>query len=218
MPSLAPVFVAPVKHSPPIPVLSTSLPEPPSLVPALKIMKRKRPDTTTVSKTSAAAAAPSPIPDSASLSKPPTLINSGPARIASVPSTGRYVTEGPGPWRVPLSTSDKERVSATARIHKPTPGTTLLGPRRIPLPSQAPVPAPDPAPAVALPKAQVVQASGGPGLKGALRAVPPNGSASRVPRAAGGISNPNGSRLPMPKSKIAGLTSGMSGLPRRKVA
>ncbi|KAJ7170130.1 hypothetical protein C8R46DRAFT_1217726 [Mycena filopes] len=44
-----PVFVAPPsRQTPPLPVLSTRLPEPPALIPALKIVKRKHPDTAAV--------------------------------------------------------------------------------------------------------------------------------------------------------------------------
>ncbi|KAJ7109962.1 hypothetical protein C8R44DRAFT_801036 [Mycena epipterygia] len=195
-PSLAPVFVAPpARQSPPIPVLSTSLPQPPALIPALKIVKRKRPDTT---------ATPKPSED----------LHSGVPRTAPamVPPAGRYVTEGPGPWRVPISGGDKEKAAVTGRSQKPVSGTTLPGPRRVPLPTQAPAPVPAPAPAPASMKApsQVTQAAGGLGLKRPLRAVPPNGSASSLPRAVGG------SRLPMPKSKIAAPSG--TGLPRRRVA
>lgn len=212
-PSLAPVFVA----QPPIPVVSTGLSEPPALIPALKIVKRTCPDTKAIPKTAVLPVAAASVVDSVSSPEPPAPVNSGAVRAASAlaPSAGRYVTEGPGPWRVPIPGSNKERVAATARNHKPTPGTTLSGPRRIPLPSQAPTPAPAPAPPKALP--QVAQAPGGPGLKRPLRAVPPNGSASSLPRAVGGIGNSGGSRLPMPKSKIAG-PSGATGLPRRRVA
>ncbi|KAJ7926035.1 hypothetical protein B0H13DRAFT_1110338 [Mycena leptocephala] len=217
-PSLPPVvFVAPpARHHSPIPVLSTSLTEPPTLVPALKIVKRKRPGPTTVPKVAIVETAPL---DSVGLPDPPAPSKCAAARIASptIP-VGRYVMEGPGPWRVPISSSDKEKVAATANHHKPVPGTALSGPRRVPLPTQAPIPSPVPVPApapvptpVSVPapaKGQAAQTVGA--LKRPLRVVPPNGSASGLPRAV------SASRLPMPKSKIPPPTAGM-GLPRRRV-
>ncbi|KAJ6575373.1 hypothetical protein B0H19DRAFT_1230936 [Mycena capillaripes] len=196
-PPLPPVFVAP-------PPPASSLPEPPRLVPALKIVKRKRPDTTTVPK---AAVETAPLDNVVSPNSPATD-NGASTRTASsmIPSVGRYVMEGPGPWRVPISSSDKEKEKVH---HKPVAGSILSGPRRVPLPNEAPIPAPAPAIAStkALPRvaAQLTAA-----IKRPLRVVPPNGSASGLPRAV------SASRLPMPKSKIPVAPAG-TGLPRRRV-
>ncbi|KAJ7751228.1 hypothetical protein DFH07DRAFT_826593 [Mycena maculata] len=211
MPSLNPVFVPPpASQSPPIPVLSTSFPEPPTFVPALKIVKRKRLERKSVPKAADLPGATSLLPDTVPAPEPPAPSTSSAARMAPS-SVGRYVTEGPGPWRVPISTSGKEKAAVTAG--KPTAAVPVSGPRRVPLPNQAPAPAPAPAPVPPKAPSQVAQAAG---LKRPLRVVPPNGSTSGLPRAVGGISS--GSRLPMPKSKIAGATGGGIGLPRRRVA
>ncbi|KAJ7651695.1 hypothetical protein DFH06DRAFT_551407 [Mycena polygramma] len=206
MPSLPPVFVAPpATQCSPIPVLSTSLPEPPALIPALKIVKRKRPDT----------AVPTvAVETSLDQTGPPALDNCvvAPKASSTVPSKGRYVMEGPGPWRVPIAGSDKdkEKVGLVANHHKPVPATAS-GPRRVPLPTEAaaPVPAPvaAPAPALAPTKAPSQVAQTTRALKRPLRVVAPNGSTSGLPRAV------SASRLPMPKSKIPPP----SGLPRRRV-
>ncbi|KAJ6503279.1 hypothetical protein C8R47DRAFT_1105425 [Mycena vitilis] len=205
MPSLPPVFVAPpARQCSPIPVLSTSLPEPPALIPALKIVKRKRPDT----------AVPTVAVEIPVVQTDPPLDNrvAAPKASSAVPSKGRYVMEGPGPWRVPISGSDKdkEKASLVANHHKPVPAAS--GPRRVPLPTESPVtaaPAPAPAPAAALAStkapSQVAQTSRA--LKRPLRVVAVNGSASGLPRAV------SASRLPMPKSKVPPP----SGLPRRRV-
>ncbi|KAJ7040360.1 hypothetical protein C8F04DRAFT_1391837 [Mycena alexandri] len=204
-----PVFVAPpaAKQCSPLPVLSTSLPEPPAFIPALKIVKRKRPDTTTVPNI---AAENHPL-EKTIFPHPPTAARSVHARVAPsvAPPVGRYVMEGPGPWRVPLSISEKDQAPVDA---KPPPGPALSGPRRVPLPTQAPAPAASilpPPPTKAL--SQIAQSTSTLGLKRPLRAVPPNGSVSGLPRAVGGTS---GSRLPMTKSKIP--SAGGTGLPRRR--
>ncbi|KAJ7161325.1 hypothetical protein C8R43DRAFT_992404 [Mycena crocata] len=213
VPPIAPVFVAPpFRPTLPVPILSTTLPEPPTLVPALKIVKRKRPDPISVP---TAAILPDETPslgDGASSIYPSDAIKSSVARLvpSMVPSIGRYVTEGPGPWRVPNSSIDKEKAPTSARSIKPMAGTTLSGPRRVPLPSQDPTPVPPPVSTKAL-------ASRGSGLKRPLRVVPPNMSTSCLPRPASGASIPAASRLPMPKSKLGGGPGG-TGLPRRRVA
>ncbi|KAJ7492373.1 hypothetical protein FB451DRAFT_1218085 [Mycena latifolia] len=203
IPPVAPVFVAPPAT---IHALSTSLPEPPTLVPALKIVKRKRPDAATGSEIGTPGLA-----EGVQSGDPPVPAHSRAARITSLtaPSAGRHVTEGQGPWRVPISNSDKEKVATTARYHKPIPGTTLSGPRRVPLPTQPPPPTKAPS--------QTAQTTNELGLKRPLRLVPPNGSASSLPRAVvGGTSNPSGSRLPMPKTNIATGGTGTR-LPRRRI-
>ncbi|KAJ6504367.1 hypothetical protein DFH09DRAFT_1289419 [Mycena vulgaris] len=199
IPSVAPVFVAPpTRQISPIP---TSLPEPPTLVPALKIVKRKA---TPGSETAVGTQSP------ADGAQSPEPVPSRATRIASssIPSVARSVTEGQGPWRVPISNSDKEKIAATARYHKPIPGTTVAGPRRVPV-----VQAPAPAQPAAKPS-QVAQLTG---LKRPLRLIPPNGSTSGLPRAVGGTSSGSGSRLPMPKSRIATAGGTGIGLPRRRV-
>lgn len=206
--ALPPVFVPPVQHSSPIPVLSTTLPEPPALVPALKIVKRLRPETTTAPQVTVKPGAVDnlPLPDR----KPPAGNRVPADRASTVPPAGRYVMEGPGPWRVPVSGSDKDRekFANAPNRRKLGAGTALSGPRRVPLPSAAPIPAPVPVPAPAATKALQSQTTAS--LKRPLRAVPPNGSASGLPRAVGA------SRLPMLKSKIPPPSAG-TGLPRRKV-
>ncbi|KAJ7631204.1 hypothetical protein FB45DRAFT_917822 [Roridomyces roridus] len=204
--SFGPVFVAPpAKPSPPkvIPTLPTTLPEPPSLVPALKIVKRQRPyaATSSLPPKTASTRLNTVAADAASSAASAPAVASAAATASS--TTGRYVMEGPGPWRVPASNSkDKEK------IVRPTPGAAVgvSGPRRVLVaPAAVPVSAPVPPSKVA--------ALAGP--KRPLRVVPPNGAqpapASGLPRAAG--SSIGGSRLPMPKSKIAVP----SGLPRRRV-
>ncbi|KAJ7361485.1 hypothetical protein DFH08DRAFT_375714 [Mycena albidolilacea] len=182
--ALTPVFVPPVQYSSPIPVLSTTLPEPPALVPALKIVKRLRPETTTAPQVTVKPGAVDnlPLPDR----KPPAG-NCVPAdRASTVPPAGRYVMEGPGPWRVPVSGSDKDRekVANAPNQRKLGAGTALSGPRRVPLPSAAPIPAPAPVPAPAATKA-LPQSQTTASLKRPLRAVPPNGSTSGLPRPCG---------------------------------
>ncbi|KAJ7675362.1 hypothetical protein B0H17DRAFT_1081135 [Mycena rosella] len=207
MPSVAPVFVAPPAKQT-TPALSTSLPEPPTLVPALKIVKRQRPDAATGSETAVGTY------DGAQSANPPVSVPGRATRIASS-IVVRYGTEGQGPMRVPISSSDKDKSATTTKYHKPTPGTTLSGPRRVPAPTQAPPPPPPPA---KIPS-QLVQATSGLGLKRPLRVVPPNGSASAssLPRAVGGTNNASGvSRLPMPSKSKIGTISG-TGIARRKI-
>ncbi|KAF8215945.1 hypothetical protein K438DRAFT_1799773 [Mycena galopus ATCC 62051] len=112
--SLPPVFVAPppVTHCSPPRVLSTSLPEPPALVPALKIVKRTRLETPTVPHVTAQTA---PVNNPSSPEPDPPAHN--PA-FTTVPSAGRYVMEGPGPRRVPISSKDKEKKVAVAANHQ----------------------------------------------------------------------------------------------------
>ncbi|KAJ7786573.1 hypothetical protein B0H16DRAFT_1490919 [Mycena metata] len=206
--SVLPVFVPPppIRQGLPLPVLSTSLPEPPALIPALKIVKRKHPDATTVPKI----AEKTDSVEKPVSTHPLTAAKSGHAR-SFAPPVGRYVMEGPGPWRVPISSSEKDKAPVNA---KPPPGPALPGPRRVPLPTQAPAPAAVPASILPPPPAKAlsqIAQSKLTGMKRPLRAVPPNGSVSGLPRAVGGTS---GSRLPMPKSKIP--SAGGTGLPRRR--
>jgi hypothetical protein len=210
IPPAAPVFVAPpATQISAIPVLSTSLPDPPALVTALKIMKRKRPDPATASGTPGLPVEALDSVDDGQSSSPPTVVRTTPV-ASTIQSVGRFAAEGQGPMRVPNPSSDREKVGATGKYHKPI-GTTLAGPRRVPLPIQAPAAAAPPAKA----PSYGAQSTSGPGLKRPLRLVPPNGSASSVPRAVVGTTKPSGSRLPMPKSKIA--TRVGTGIPRRMI-
>ncbi|KAJ7246268.1 hypothetical protein B0H12DRAFT_1235552 [Mycena haematopus] len=112
-PSFPPVFVAPPIK--PIPVLLTSLPEPPALIPALKIVKRKRPETTTVpAKTN------NPL---ISEPNPPAPDNSA---SSSVPLAGRD--------------KEKGKTTVVANLHKTVVGGARCGPQRVPLPCTFPIP------------------------------------------------------------------------------
>ncbi|KAJ6621122.1 hypothetical protein B0H10DRAFT_2215387 [Mycena sp. CBHHK59/15] len=141
-PSSQAAFIAPQSSSisPTAPVFATPVPRqlsstsddkptgPPALVPALKIVKRKRPDTTTLPSTAAPTTSCKRLQSPSLLlrvpSPDPPSVTSDPIRQAPT-AVGRYVTEGPGPWRVPISNNDKEKVAATARNQKPTLGKEL---------------------------------------------------------------------------------------------
>ncbi|KAK7064013.1 J domain-containing protein [Favolaschia claudopus] len=212
-PSFPPVFVAPaVRRISPVPVLSTSLPEPPALVPALKIVKRKRPGTTVAPQ---ATVRTSTVENHLS-SRPGRVVATKEAATSVVPmkapALGRYVTEGPGPWRVPIVSSDEEKkASAPVNSRKPVARSAPSGPRRVPLDSSTPSSSITPTAAVpTAPKAKALSSEPVTALKRPLRMVPPNAPASGLLRVA------SGSRLPMPKSKIPPPTAG-TGLPRKRV-
>ncbi|KAJ7193359.1 hypothetical protein GGX14DRAFT_589276 [Mycena pura] len=136
VPFVAPTFATPLaRQLSPIRVLSTNLPAPPRLVPALKIVKRKRPD---------AIAIPAPAPKIA-VAVPP--LDSAPSSNATASSTsqivGQYVMEGPGPRRVPNRSNDKPKAAGAP---KPLAGATVAGPRRVPISNQGPAPVSAPAP------------------------------------------------------------------------
>ncbi|KAJ7293080.1 hypothetical protein C8J57DRAFT_1268067 [Mycena rebaudengoi] len=214
-PPRAPVFVPELVPSQLLPSPPSSAPEPPPLVPALKIAKRKHLETTaipnTLSTTHAKAQSllpsdPTPLPDA------PVATRSGPVRIVPVATsvTSRMGTTD-GPRRVPILSGEKEKPASSTGSQKPA--NTVSGPRRVPLcPASAPAPAPAPAPVPMKAPSQIPAASG---LKRLSRLVPPSASISGLPRAIGGTVSSSSSRLPMPKAKATG--SGGTGLPRRRV-
>ncbi|KAF7337463.1 J domain-containing protein [Mycena sanguinolenta] len=220
-PAIAPpphaVFVAPpVKPCSPTPVLLTTLPEPPALIPALKIVKRKRPETTTVAQ-KANNPLPEPVPPAADKSASSSVVKinnplpkpdppaTKKSASSSVQSTGQYVMEGPGPRRVPISSNHKEKEVVAAKSQKTVAGSALSGPRRVPLRNTSPIPG-----VAATPAATNAPSQPHTAVKRPLRTGSGNGPVSGLPRAV------NTSRLPMPKSKIPPPTAG-TGLSRRNV-
>ncbi|KAJ7070770.1 hypothetical protein C8F01DRAFT_1107706 [Mycena amicta] len=196
----APPFATPiVRQISPIPALSANLPAPPPLIPALKIVKRKRPEvhaepkpTGSSNRSLSRVVARAPV-----FTAPPKVPAAPSTRSASSASapTGQFVTDGPGPRRVPNLNSEKLRVVDAQR-----PVSNVSGPRRVVGPASSSC-------KVVAPSAEEATNTV---VKRPLRTVATNTTTSALPRPAAA----NASRLPMPKSKIAVPT----GLPRRKAA